>query len=458
MSNRRKSLAGGIGIIGLVLVGVAAPASAVDPATEIGAYADWTVGGTAGAFTATGMLPPSTGFAGPISVTSDSIALTEASGASAFLNASTDFGTEYGSSRLQPYLTIRPKTGALAPTPPAVDNPPPSRTVVDLGASRGDDWGFALGDIDADWVFVTAFDDAGVQLPVDALGALTPGNYCAAGSPKPSTCAGPGPFTDLPRWVGSGTLVDFGITFVEGTLVGNFTDTTGAYLGFRPDPAVRRIELLYGAVNGSPSYQFWLAVAAAKTTVTGTVELEGGAPPPPGTVVEVDDADGEPVRDVTGEELQVPVDENGDFTVELPQAGEYTLVVVPPAGYTPPDPVTIDGSQAEVEVPPIAVEPVVVPPTSPPASPPPSPSPSPGSETPATPAPAATGELAESGANVAPFVAIAAGVLLAGAAAVVFATVRRRRGAPAATASEAPPSGPSSDSPSEPPTGPANPS
>ncbi|MFE6964531.1 hypothetical protein ACFVAJ_05420 [Agromyces sp. NPDC057679] len=448
MSNRRKSLAGGIGIIGLVLVGAAAPASAVDPATEIGAYADWTVGGTAGAFTATGMLPASTGFAGPISVTSDSITLTEASGASAFLNASTDFGTEYGSSRLQPYLTIRPKTGSLAPTPPAADNPPPSRTVVDLGATRGDDWGFALGDVDADWVFVTAFDDAGVQLPVTALGAMTPANYCAAGSPKPSTCTGPGPFTDVPRWVATGTLNDFGIDFVEGTLVGNFDDTAGAYLGFRPDPAVRRIELLYGAVNGSPSYQLWLAAAATKTTITGTVVLDGGAPPPPGTVVAVDDADGEPVRDVLGEELQVPVDENGGFTIELPQAEEYTLVVVPPAGYTPPEPVIVDGSQAEVEVPPITVEPVVVvPPSSPPASPPP-----------ATAAPAATGELAESGANVAPFIAIAAGVLLAGAAAVVFAAVRRRRAAPESAGPDGGSSGPPSGPLTGPPSGPTDPS
>ncbi|MFF2273451.1 hypothetical protein ACFVTX_14325 [Agromyces sp. NPDC058136] len=413
MSIRRMSLAGGIGIIALAVVGAAAPASAVDPATEVGVYADWTVGGAAGAFTVTGTLPASTGFGQAVTVTSDSITLTEASGASAFLNASTDFGTRYGSSRLQPYLTVRPKTGALAPVPPAVDNPPPSRTVIDLGAVRGDDWGFVLGDIDADWVYVTVFDDAGAPLPIEALGAMTPANYCAAGSPKPSACAGPGPFDDVPRWVGTGTIDDFGITFTTGTVVGNFDDTSGAYLGFTPDPAVRRVELLYGAVNGSPSYQLWLAAAAAKTTITGTVVLDGGAPVPPGTVVEIGDADGQPVLDVTGETLQVPVGEGGGFTVELPQAEEYTLVVVPPAGYTPPAPVVVDGSQAEVAVPPIAVVPVVVVPSTPPA--------------PGSPAPAPAGQLAESGADASPSVALAAGAVVIGAAAMLFAATRRRR-------------------------------
>lgn len=392
----------------LALVGVGAGAAGAVPAGTIGTYPTWTVGGTANAFSATAA------FASPSlpdpAITSDSAALQSASGASAFLGPGTSFGQEFGTTRSQPYLTLRPRSGSPAPTPPSVGTPPPSTTTIDFGATApAAGWGFALGDIDADWVFVRAYDANGVQLPVSALGERAVGNYCDS-TPRPSACTGTVAPYDVPNWVTTPTTVAYGassITWAPGTVYGNVADTAGAYAWFTPDAAVRRIVLSYGALSGSPVFQLWVSQPAPVTTISGTVSLgdRPGAAVPPGTAVQLDDADGTPVTALDGDPVQVPVDAQGAYAIETEQRDAYRLTVIPPAGYAAPAPILVSpATGAAVAVAPIALAPVAAPPA------------------PAAVDPAA--ELAPTGVDALPAAVVAGILLLVGSAVLV---TRRRR-------------------------------
>ena len=103
-------------------------------------------------------------------------------------------------------------------------------------------WGFALGDVDAEKVRVTAYDAAGKQLPTSALGFQSAFTYCQ-GTPLPSACAG-SPQTDAPSWDPASSY-----------LVGNVTDTNGAAGWFRPTAQVATLELYSVVQTGIPAYQ-----------------------------------------------------------------------------------------------------------------------------------------------------------------------------------------------------------
>jgi hypothetical protein len=390
---------------GAVLVGVL-PASAV-PNGTIGTFPTWTVNGASTAYTGTAAFSSPT-LPSP-TITSDSAQITTATGASAYLGASTAFGTEFGSTRAQPYLTIRPNTGGPAPVPASLSNPTPSVTTIDFGASApAAGWGFALGDIDADAVFVQGFTAAG-GAPVDPalLHEQSTGNYCDT-SPKPATCAGVNAPFDIPHWVtdplGEAAPATPQITWSRGTVYGNFADTTGAYVWFKPDASIRKLTLTYYAVNGSPVYQLWLAQPAPTTTISGTVELDGQAPGsavPAGTSVQLNAADGTPVTDVDGDPVTAPVDAaTGAYSFVTEQRAAYQLQVLPPSGYQTPAPITVVATGAAVTAADVALDPAAT-------------------------APAATGPaLAESGVD-------AAGALVAGLTALVLGvgllTARRLR-------------------------------
>ncbi|MEY9926084.1 hypothetical protein ABH926_000704 [Catenulispora sp. GP43] len=158
-------------------------------------------------------IPPTQPFPS-VQITTDSTAPSQASGRSAFLNASTPFAQVFGSSQGEPYALLRSAKGLN-----------PSATVVHFDrplvpGTRG----FALGDVDAEKTRVTAYDAAGRQVPVGFQGSF---NYCQ-GTPLPSVCAGQTETeTDQPTW-------DPGTSY----LVGNVADTNGAAGWFRPDAAV----------------------------------------------------------------------------------------------------------------------------------------------------------------------------------------------------------------------------
>jgi len=396
-------------------VALAPAAGAVEPG-QVGVFPVWSVSGASGAFTATPTFPASAGFPAT-TVTSTGSTLASPSGVTAFLGAGTDFGAEYGTSRSQPYLTLAPAGTSNSVTDIRFDGAPPAG------------WGFALGDVDADWAFIQVFSDAAqtMPLPVSAAGFQSAGNYCAA-TPKPGACTN-APYTDAPVWVTAPETFD-GIDYVPGTLRGNSMpgapsatrDTAGAYGWFQPDASVRGIRITFGIRDGFPTAQLWLAAPAPKVVITGTVttpDAPAGAAAPAGTAVQIEQPNGEPLLDIEDQPLTVPVDPaTGTYTVELEQseAGYLAEVIVPP-GYVVPDPVPLPGLPDDPETlaaaaPPVIIEPVAVTPTPEPPAPP-------------APAPAAAPQLAESGGSADPVLLGIAGALVAAGLALVAAARRR---------------------------------
>ena len=412
-------------ICALALAGclAAVPASAQAVAAgEVGVFPTWSVSGSSGAFTATPTFAASAGFPGT-TVTSTGSTLAAPSGVTAFLGAGTDFGAEYGSTRSQPYLTLAPAGTGNSTTTISFDAAPPAG------------WGFALGDIDADWAFIEAFSGPGLTgpLPFTALGFQSAGNYCAT-TPRPGACAS-GPYTDAPVWVTANETFD-GINYVPGTLRGNSLpgapaagrDTAGAYGWFQPDAAVRSIRITFGIRDGFPTAQLWLASPAPKVIITGTVttpDPPAGTVAPPGTVVQIEQPNGDPVLGIDDTPLTVPVDPTtGTYTVELEQSDTgYQAVVIVPPGYVQPEPIALPGLPDDPETltataPTVVVEPeATVPPVAPsPAAPPVPPRP----------------QLAASGSGAASALLLAtAGVLIAVGASLKVVARREVRSAPA---------------------------
>jgi hypothetical protein len=415
--------------LALVAVGLAAialrpsPAAAL-PADQFGVFPTWTTSGTSGAFSASAAFAPSAGFPS-VTVATNSTTIRAPSGESAWLAAATGFGQEYGSSRAQPYLQLATAPGTT-----------PSTTTLTFGAPPPLGWGFALGDVDADWVFITAWQDAArtVPLTVDQLGFEAAGNYCT-GSPRPSSCA-TGPFTDAPVWVTTPEVFD-GVSYVPGTLRGNSLpgapatgrDTAGAYGWFRPTVAVATMDLLFGPRDGLPSVQLWLAGAAPKATITGTVELPElppGSEVPPGTTITLNDADGEPVLGIDEQPVTVPVEPDGTYTIETEQRDEYEIAVHPPPGFEVPAPIEVPATVAEVVAPPIVLLPVEPDVPVVPAVPVVPVQPAPSSTVPAGTDPS----LPATGIDALVLVVVAAGLVATGCASVA---AQARRGPPPAT-------------------------
>lgn len=203
-------------------VGVAAAAAAE--------YAEWELSGKSGTVEV-----PAVGFPAATFVT-DAGGLQVPSGASTFLNADTPFGAEFGSSKDQEYLKF-----GTAPR----GRPSTTKVTFDAPTTPGD-WGFALGDIDADHVKIKAIGADGSELTADQLGWQGAFNYCT-GSPKPSSC-GRSPGTDLPRWDPA-----------TSTLAGNVVDTSGASGWFKPTVPVKSLELVFSVQSGIPVGQLWIA-------------------------------------------------------------------------------------------------------------------------------------------------------------------------------------------------------
>lgn len=420
---RRRLLVASVSAVALALLAVPAAAAAA-PAGTIGVFAQWSLAAsTTPGLTYEGSASFSESAAMPdIAVTTNSTTLKTPTGESAFLGASTGFGQYFGSSRSQPYLYLSPAAGAA-----------PSTTTITFAEQPPAGWGFALGDIDADWVRVVARDAKGVPLDSSVLGAQDTDNdpvlnYCR-NVPKPSSCVGAGPFTSVPAWLANGGFYN-GNAYPSGSVVGQGGDTYGSYDWFLPGADVRSITLEFHVLSGSPIYQLWLAGVAPVTTVSGTIAVPD-APAgtvPEGTGIALEQPDGTPVLDIEENPVVVPVDEDGSFAIET-ERGEYQLEVVVPEGYTAPAPIAVDArGEAPVDLGTITVAPTapVDPgvPTNPPVTPAQPAAPAAGA------APSATRALAATGVD--------ASGALAGAAAIIalgtVALLARRRKAPSAPA------------------------
>ncbi len=250
---RRHRTAGVATAVVAALVLWAAPSTA---GADTAAYATWTVGGGAGAFTGT----MTVGVPGFPAATFSSNATTASgvgiqSGASTFLSAATPFGAVFGSSLNQPYANIRYATG----------QGPSTTTFAFAAPTPSAGWGFAVGDVDADTVRISATDAGGNPVPVAALGFEGTFNYAGA--------------ADVPNW-----------NPVTGTLVGNVVDTNGASGWFRPTVPLQTLTFTFTVQSGFPIYQLWFA--ALGSSVTTTTVPPTTAPPttaPPTTAPPVPD-------------------------------------------------------------------------------------------------------------------------------------------------------------------------
>jgi uncharacterized repeat protein (TIGR01451 family) len=263
----RVLLAAVIGLTGAVL-GVR-PAAA----TIVSEYAEWALSGQAGTFTV-----PGSGFPSG-TVTSDTPTLRAPAGKSTYLNYLTPFGQEFGESQNHSYLSFGTVRGGK----------PSTTTITFNAATPAGDWGFALGDIDADKAKVSAVGKDGKALTVAELGWKGAFNYCDVARYRPSSCTRH-VYTDVPTW-------DPGTS----TLVGSGADTDGASGWFMPTKSVKILTIVFTVQSGIPIGQLWIAARyetdkpdifvskhafpttafpGSKVTYTITVDNKGVVPEP----------------------------------------------------------------------------------------------------------------------------------------------------------------------------------
>jgi hypothetical protein len=289
-----------------VTLPVVAAGAALAAAT--GGYASWSAGGGSGHFTAA-MTPAAAGF--PVGeLSSDASRLTVPGGSSTFLGGDTPVGVVYGNSRDHGYLNIGTAAGNLTST----------TTVTFAAPTPSSGWAFALGDIDADEVQISATGPGGRAVSASELGFQGTFNYCQS-VPKPGACAGPGPFTDEPHWDAA-----------TATLRGNGADTTGAAGWFEPSTGLTSVTFRFSQIIlGTPIYQLWLATL--EVPVTGQVDGVAPGSPADGAQVDLDHPDGSAVLDPAGRPETAAVDDHGGFELSDVASGDYLLTLVPPAGF-----------------------------------------------------------------------------------------------------------------------------
>ncbi|MFC3492943.1 MSCRAMM family protein [Glycomyces rhizosphaerae] len=225
------------------------------------------------------------------------------SGQSAWLSDGTPIGAKYGSSRNQPYLNLRPQADRA-------DSPSYTTYGFD-GAVPPGGWAFALGDIDADQVKVTAKGPDGSTLTAAELGFQGTFNYCSASSPGGPSCSSGG--TDEPTWEAS-----------TKTLTGNdaASDTDGASGWFEPTVPVQSLTFTFTRRAGFPVYQTWFASLGCE--ITGSVTDSGA--PSAGVQVNAINSDGLVLDSTT-------TGDDGAYSFPNYMVGpEYTVEVIAPDG------------------------------------------------------------------------------------------------------------------------------
>ncbi|GAB6937839.1 hypothetical protein JCM11754A_13630 [Isoptericola variabilis] len=242
----------------LAALSIAALSAVVAPTTATAAttagWAEWDpLTGTAGDWSTTMQLPAGGFPAATMTSNSRGGGVGVISGASSWLADSTPPGEAFGSSRNQPYVNLRPQ--ADRPTTPS------TTTYTFERPTPAGGWAFVLGDIDADWVRVSAHGADGQPLTAAELGWQGAFNYCqGAGTPS---CTD----TDVPTW-DPATQQLFGNPTA--------TDTNGASGWFQPTVPVTTLTIAFFQRSGFPVYQTWFASLARD--ITGAVTLDDGSP------------------------------------------------------------------------------------------------------------------------------------------------------------------------------------
>lgn len=275
-------------------------------AAATGTYADWSLSGSSGSWTAVGS--PAAGFPNA-TVTSDAVTVSAPGGQSAFLGPQTPIGAVYASSQKRRYLNISP----------AASQAPSTTTVTFDAATPNQDWAFALGDVDADSVTISGTNSNGAAITANQLGFQSTFNYCAA-APKPSSCLGTGPYTDVPTWDPA-----------TRTLTGNTLDTSGASAWFEPTVRVKTLTFTFTRQVGFPIYQLWIAARS----VPVDVPISGITPESDttGVAIELNDSEGAPIKGPDQQPIMAKPARSGMVQFDGVVPGDYELaIVVPPSG------------------------------------------------------------------------------------------------------------------------------
>ena len=301
---------GAVAAIAAAVLFVASPAQAATPPVGVFPVITTTGGGFDATFSAASGMPTA-------HITTNAPGATAAAGASAFLGSATTFGAEYGSSRKQPYLTVPviPPFGA-------------STTTITFDTPTPVGWGFALGDVDADYVSITATNGP-TALTTAQLGVQAPANYCDGASPSPTACSGMTAPFDVPSWCGDPAPVAGCVGKPVDTVLGSGTNTSGAYAWFQPTVPVTSVTLTFTPQIGFPTFQLWLVAMSPAATVTGTIATPDPLPAD-ATLALLDDT-GAPVTDILDQPVLIPVAPDGDFEFET-AFGDYQLDFDPPPG------------------------------------------------------------------------------------------------------------------------------
>jgi len=294
-------------IVALVgAMGPWAPEASAQPVTGYAAWSEPT--GSAASWTGSATIASVPGVP-DASYATNSLSPVVPTGASTWLGASTPFGAVFGSSQGKPYLQARYTSGIQASTTTFTFA---GSTPTQRGALG---WGFALGDIDADSVTLSATTVSGVPATAAELGWQGAFNFCDV-SPRPSGCSG-GDDTDVPVWDPT-----------TSTLTGNGSDTSGAAGWFRPTVQLDSLTLVFTPITGLPVFNLWMA-ATGGASVSGTVTCrvaEGVGPPIAGIEVGLRYNAELPVV-VGGEPLTTTTDATGSYSFSDLAPGFYASYV-----------------------------------------------------------------------------------------------------------------------------------
>ena len=239
--------------------------------------------------------------------TSTASNLTIPSGASAYLNAATPFGSTFATTQNKPYLSLPNAPGGAGST-----------TTFTFATPTPVGWGFAFGDIDLEIVTITATGPGGPLTPAQ-LGFQGTFNYCTATTPRPSTCGGVQ--TGVPAWNAATT-----------SLSGAGAASAGAAGWFRPTVPVTTLTVQVAKLGTAAAIvQTWFAEVTSN--ISGTVTLSGGGTIPAGTVLRLLTSGGSAVLDGSGNPVTTTAGTGGTYSFANVASAGYNVGIVAPGGH-----------------------------------------------------------------------------------------------------------------------------
>lgn len=240
-------------VVAVVVSPYGSPATAAD---DTGFYSTWAAQGVGSSVKVIAEAP-----AMPMGNLYQRAGLGIGSGATNWIPPTSPMGKVYGSSQNKTYLS------ATVPAQGTTD----TITFDTLTPATG--WSFAVGDVDAEAVKVSAKDHDGKSVPVHGWFDSV-FNFCET-SPRPSGCGGAQ--TDKPAWDG------------KNTLTGNSADTHGATGWFTPTQRIKSLTFTATRLVGLPSYQVWIATDTTVPSTASPVTIEAYPPAgkPPNMTVDL---------------------------------------------------------------------------------------------------------------------------------------------------------------------------